>query len=152
GLWARDYQEVDIFNWQQEVADMLSVPDVERELGVAEGRVRREVERLKPDYVLPLGERKYAYFRRNRLEEIRVAIGAPELEDHTLRERFFQFLADTDMTMSYKPVMLLALLEAIDAEGRAKLSEVVDGFRRFYQARRVAGAVVERPGARQKPV
>src|SRR5262249_36107181 len=116
GLWARDYQEVDIFNWQQEVADMLSVPDVERELGVAGGGVRREVERLRPDWVLRGGERKCACFRRNRLEEIRVAIGAPKLEDHTLRERFFQFLADTDMRMSYKPVMLLALLEAIDAE------------------------------------
>jgi hypothetical protein len=57
-----------------------------------------------------------------------------------------------DMTMSYKPVMLLALLEAIDAEGRAKLGEVVDGFQQFYQGRRAAGQVVERPGARQKPV
>jgi superfamily II DNA or RNA helicase len=152
GLWARGYQEIDVFNWQQEVADVLSVPDVERELGVADGRVRREVERLKPDYVLPLGERKYAYFRRNRLEEIRVAIGAPKLEDHTLRERFFHFLAAMDMTMSYKPVMLLALLGAIDAEGRAKLTAVVEGFRRFYRDRRAAGLVVERPGVRRKPV
>jgi hypothetical protein len=54
--------------------------------------------------------------------------------------------------MSYKPVMLLALLDAADDNGRAKVSEVVHRFQQFYKDRRAAGLVVERPGARKLPV
>jgi superfamily II DNA or RNA helicase len=154
GLWARDYQEIDVFNWQQEIVNMINVPEVERELGVAEGRVRNAVERgeLKPDHTLQLGERTYVYFHRDRIEEIRVALGAPNVDDHTVRDRFLQFIREMDMTLSYKPVMLLALLDAVDSEGRARLSDVVQGFRRFYQERRQRGLLVERPGSRKQAV
>jgi hypothetical protein len=73
-------------------------------------------------------------------------------EDHTIRDLFVQFIEDMDMAMSYKPVMLLALLNAVDESGKAKVSEVVRGFRRFYQERKTAGLVVERPGARRQSV
>jgi hypothetical protein len=150
GLWTKDYQEIDIFNWQQEAANMISLPDLERELAVAEGRVRGAVERalVKPDHTLQLGERTYFYFHRDRFEEVRLAIGAPKLEDHTIRDRFLQFMGEMDMSMSYKPVMVLALLDAAAEDGRAKLSEVVKGFRRFYEERKAAGLVVERPPAK----
>ncbi len=154
GLWAREYQEIDVFNWQQEVADMISLPDVERELGVAEGRVRGAIERgqVKPDHTLQLGERAYFYFHRDRGEEVRLAIGAPKVEEHSARDRFLEFIGEMDMTMSYKPVMLLALLGAVGEDGRAKVSEVAEGFRRFYQERRTNGLAVERPGARRQSV
>src|SRR5208337_1064626 len=98
GLWTKDYQEIDIFNWQQEAANMISLPDLERELAVAEGRVRGAVERahVKPDHTLQLGERTYFYFHRDRFEEVRLAIGAPKLEDHTIRDRFLQFMGEMD--------------------------------------------------------
>jgi hypothetical protein len=54
--------------------------------------------------------------------------------------------------MSYKPVMLLALLDAAQDDGKARLADVVQGFRRFYQERRAAGLVVEKPGARRQSV
>src|SRR5207248_1916715 len=59
GLWAKDYEPIDVFNWQQEVASMISLPDLERELAVAGGRLRSAVERglVQPDHVLPLGDR-----------------------------------------------------------------------------------------------
>jgi hypothetical protein len=55
-------------------------------------------------------------------------------------------------TLSYKPVMLVALLDAVADDGRAKLSEVVQGFRRFYQDRRERVLPVERPGAGKRAV
>ena len=155
GMWVRDYEQIDVFNWQQEVVNMISLPDVERELGVAEGRVRGAVERekVKPDHTLQLGERTYFYFHRDRIEEVRQAIGAPPaVEDQTIRDRFMQFLQEMDMTLSYKPVMLLALLQFVGEGGRAKLSEVVRGFRQFYLERRASGLIVERPGARRQSV
>lgn len=154
GLWTKDYQQIDVFNWQQEVADMISLGDVERELAVAEGRVKSAVDRsqVAPDHVLQLGERTYIYFRRDRIEEIRVTIGAPKLQDHTLRDRFLQFVNEMDMAMSYKPVMLLAILQCNTDDGRARIAEVVQAFRQFYQDRKAAGLIVERPGARRTPI
>ena len=154
GLWARDYEPIDIFNWQQEVAHMISLPDLERELAVAEGRVRAAMERgqVQPDHVLPLGERTYFYFHQERVEEVRQAIGAAKVEDHTIRDLFLRFIEEMDMAMSYKPVMLLALLDAAGDDGKARLADVVQGFRRFYQERRAAGLVVEKPGARRQSV
>jgi superfamily II DNA or RNA helicase len=154
GLWARDYQQIDIFNWQEEVANMISLPDLERELAVAEGRVRSAMERgeVRPDHTLQLGERTYFYFDRDRTEEVRLAIGAPKIDDHTIRDRFMEFVEEMDMAMSYKPVMLLALLDAVGEEGKAELNEVVRRFLGFYQDRRAAGLMVERPGARRQSV
>jgi superfamily II DNA or RNA helicase len=154
GLWAKDYEPIDVFNWQQEIVNMISVPDLERELCVAEGRVRAAVERgqLKPDHVVQLGDRTYVYFHRDRIEEVRVAVGAPKLEEHSIRDRFLEFIEAMDMALSYKPVMLLALLETADEQGRAKASEVAWRFQQFYKDRRAAGLVVERPGSRKVPV
>ena len=110
GLWAKDYEPIDVFNWQQEVVEMISLPNLERELGIAEGRLRGAVERgqVKPDHILQLGEKTHVYFHRERTEEVRVALGAPKMEEHSVRDRFLSFINAMDMTLSYKPVMLLA--------------------------------------------
>lgn len=154
GLWAKDYEPIDVFNWQQEIVNMISVTDLERELGVAQGRVRGAVERglVKPDHVLQLGDRIYTYFHRDRIEEVRVAVGAPKLEEHSIRDRFMEFIEVMDMNLSYKPVMLLALLNSVDENGRAKVSEVTQRFQQFYKDRRSTGLIVERPGTRKIPV
>lgn len=154
GLWAKDYEPIDVFNWQQEIVNMISVTDLERELGVAEGRVRSAVERgqVKPDHVLQIGERTHIYFRNDRIEEVRLAIGGPKLDEHSIRDRFLGFIKTMDMALSYKPVMLLALLDAVDEHGRAKASEVAQRFQQFYRDRKAKGLVVERPGSRKVPV
>jgi len=154
GLWAKDYVPVDIFNWQQEITAMITLTDLERELGVGNGRVRSAVERgeIKPDHVVELGDRTYTYFHQDRVEEVRMAIGAPKLEEHTIRDRFFEFIDKMDMAFSYKPVMLLALLDTVDSQGRAQVLEVARRFQSFYKDRREAGLVVERPGSRKVPV
>jgi hypothetical protein len=154
GLWAKDYEPINIFNWQQEMASMISLPALERELRVAEGRVRGAVERgrVKPDHTLQLGDRSYVYFHRERVEEIRLAVGAPKVDEHNLRDHFLEFIAAMKMTMSYKPVMLLALLDLADEDGRARASEVARRFQQIYRDRRAAGLVVERPGARKVAV
>jgi superfamily II DNA or RNA helicase len=57
GLWVREYQEIDVFNWQEAVAGMISAADLELELAASEGVVRRAVERgeLAADHTLTLG-------------------------------------------------------------------------------------------------
>ena len=49
-----------------------------------------------------------------------------------------------DMSYSYKPVLLKAVLLFADDKGRVKLSDIVTYFREFYEARQAAGLVVEK--------
>ena len=150
GLWARDYQAVDLFNWQEKMQDVLSSSELEMTLAVAEGRIRREVDRgaVRPDYVLPVGDRTYYYFQKNRVEKIRQALGLPKVDRSTIKELFMQFVERMDMSSSYKPVFLLSLLDTVDEEGRGSVVEVVQRFRRFYEQRKETRLPVEKPHLR----
>ncbi|MCI0461579.1 MAG: DEAD/DEAH box helicase family protein [Gemmataceae bacterium] len=156
GLWARDYEEIDVFNWQDAVAGMISASELEVEMGAGEGIVKRAVERgeegVAPDHTLALGERTYYYFSKDRVESIRVALRLPKITDESKPALFAKFVADMDMAMSYKPVMLLALLENVNANGKVTLADVVRSFRTFYQDREDAGLLVEQPQAKMARV
>ena len=153
-LWTREYQEIDVFNWQEAVHDMLSASDLEVELAASEGRIRSAVERelICPDHTLTLGERKYYYFRRERIEEVRETLNLPRVDDASIRELFLDFVAKMDMSSSYKPVLLLAILDTVDERGHARLDDVAAAFHAFYLSRLQRGLPVERPGMRmEKP-
>ena len=49
-----------------------------------------------------------------------------------------------DMSYSYKPVLVLAILECADPSGRMKLDDLVSFFRAFYTKRRAADLPVEK--------
>jgi superfamily II DNA or RNA helicase len=153
-LWAKEYQEIDVFNWQEVVSGMLTAPELEVALAASEGVVRRAIERrlVQPDHSLNIGDRAYHYFTRERTEEVWLALGLPKVDDKTIKELFAAFVAEMDMSSSYKPVMLMALLDCIDSTGRARLSDVVKAFRRFYEGRKQNEQAVERPTARMSRV
>jgi superfamily II DNA or RNA helicase len=145
-LWAREYEEIDVFNWQEAVSGMLSASDMEIELAAAEGRVRSAADRglVVPDHVLTLGERTYYYFLRERVDEIRQVLGLPRVDDASIRELFLDFVARMDMSSSYKPVLLLAILDKVDDHGRASTIDVVLAFHSFYLGRLQHGLLIER--------
>jgi superfamily II DNA or RNA helicase/very-short-patch-repair endonuclease len=153
-LWTLDFQEIDVFNWQETVAGMVSTADLELELATAEGRIRSAVERgvIQSDHTLSLGDRTYHYFRRERAEEIRESLGLPRIDDESIRGLFLEFVKKMDMSSSYKPVLLLALLDGVDERGRARLEDVVLSFQTFYWDRYRAGLPVERSGMRMLEV
>jgi hypothetical protein len=149
-LWARGYEEIDVFNWQEAVAGMLSASDVEVELAAAEWRVRSAVDRglFVPDHVLTLGQRTYYYFVRERIDEIRQALSLPRVDDASIRDLFLDFVARMDMSSSYKPVLLWAILDKVDEHGRASINDVVQAFHAFYLGRLQQGLPMERSAAR----
>jgi superfamily II DNA or RNA helicase len=149
-LWAREYEEIDVFNWQEAVSGMISSADLEVELATTEGRVRTAVERglIKPDHTLVLGERTYYYFVEQRVDEIRENLGIARVDDDSIKGLFVDFVTRMDMSSSYKPVMLLAILDHVDHDGRALVTNVVQTFHRFYLQRLEKGMPVERGAAR----
>jgi hypothetical protein len=156
GIHAVDYEEIDLFDWQEAVIDMINAPDLDRELAATEGTVRRAVERglaeLTPDHTLTLGDRTYFYFHRSRIPAIRIALGLPEVTVDSIKRLFFDFVEEMDMAASYKPVLLLSFLDAANRRGRARMCEVVKRFRAFYQTRVEAGFAVEASRARMSRV
>jgi superfamily II DNA or RNA helicase len=149
-LWAKGYQEIDVFNWQEAVSGMISSSDLEVQLATADGRIRSAIDRglIVPDHTLTLGERTYYYFREDRAEEVRQQLGLPRVDDASIRDLFLEFIKRMDMATSYKPVMLQSLLACLDEQGKARLDEVVRGFHSFYLQRERNHFTVERSTAR----
>ena len=72
----------------------------------------------------------------------------PEVTDDNIKKLFFEFVEEMDMSASYKPVLMLSFLEAADPQGKARVGDVVQCFRRFYEKRAQDGLRVEQPKAR----
>ena len=49
-----------------------------------------------------------------------------------------------DMSYSYKPVLIKAVMTYADDKGRIKLEDIVNYFRTYYEGRRAAGVKVEK--------
>jgi superfamily II DNA or RNA helicase len=145
GIHTLDYEEIDLFNWQEALGNMINAADLDRELAATEGTVRRAVDRgdLVPDHVLALGDRTYFYFARSKIPEIRAELGLPEVTPDSIKQLFFAFIDEMDMSASYKPVLLLSFLDAANRQGRARIQDVVSRFRSFYQDRADSGLPIE---------
>ncbi len=72
----------------------------------------------------------------------------PEVTDETIKKLFFDFVEEMDMSASYKPVLMLSFLEAASPRGRARVGDVVQRFRGFYEKRAADGLRVEQSKAR----
>jgi superfamily II DNA or RNA helicase len=146
GIWARDFEEVDLFNWQEAVAGMKSVTELEFDLGTSAGLIRRAVERgeVTADHTLKLGERVHYYFSDERTVEVCEKLGIEPVNADNVKEKFIAYVTKMDMSASYKPVLMLSLLDTIDDRGRVKTATLVERFRDFYLQRAHEGKTIER--------
>ena len=145
---ATDYELVDIFNWQEEAKGMISQAELVRRVDVQTETVERYVREglLKPDLVVPMSEhRTFKYFREETLKAYATEYGWRLIDDSNRKDLFMKMVADMDMSYSYKPVLLKAILAHADAEGRIHIEDIVAYFRSFYETRRVRGLPVEKP-------
>lgn len=53
-------------------------------------------------------------------------------------------LEQMDMSYSYKPILLKAILKHADKSGRVKIDDIVVYFKSFYESRRDRGLIVEK--------
>jgi len=109
-IFVRDYELVDLFDWQEEIKDMMSMHQLAMELYVDDKTIRNWLEEGRiypgPDLELPMGRVTHRYFKRDRLKDIRKQLNIPARKQEEIREDFFKYVKSGQMSTSYKPVML----------------------------------------------
>lgn len=144
---AMDYELVDIFNWQDEAAGMISQMEFVRRVDVQAETIERYVRegRLVPDLVVPMSEhRTFKYFKEESLQRYADQYGWTLIDDSNRKHMFMDMIQQMDMSYSYKPVLIKAVLQHADTKGRVKLDDIVAYFRHYYEGRRAAGSPVEK--------
>ena len=61
-----------------------------------------------------------------------------------MKDMFIDMVKTMDMSFSYKPVLLKAMLEHVDDNGRILVEDIVNYFMDFYGSRKERGLVVEK--------
>lgn len=129
---------------------MISQMEFVRRVDVQTETIERYVRDglLVPDLVVPMSEhRTFKYFKEETLQKYAEQYGWTLIDDSNRKDLFLDMVRQMDMSYSYKPVLLKAVLLLADDKGRVKLSDIVTYFREFYEARRVAGWWWRRPTA-----
>lgn len=144
---ATDYEVVDIFNWQEEAAGMISQMEFVRRVDVQSETIEKYLRdsKLIPDLIVPMSEhRTFKYFKEETLERHASEFGWQLIDDKNRKELFMKMVEQMDMSYSYKPVLLKAILKHADKNGRVKLEDIVSYFKNFYESRRAGGLIIEK--------
>ena len=144
---ATDYELVDIFNWQEEAEGMVSQMEFVRRVNVQTETIERYVRegKLIPDLVVPMSEhRTFKYFKEETIGKYAKQYGWTLIDDSNRKDMFMDTIRQMDMSYSYKPVLIKAILLYADEKGRIKLDDIVSYFRSYYEGRRASGLPVEK--------
>lgn len=144
----RALEEIDILTFEAKYPEHLSEEQLARELFVSTGTVKNWVKsaKLTPSVTIPFGRSQLHYFAPDRLREIRETLGLKERTEATQYEDFFEFLEERNYSMSYKMVMVLALIESADSSGECDLDDLTQLYSHFYRQRVARKQAVDRPG------
>ena len=142
-----DYEIIDLFNWQNSVKDMISQIEFVRMVDVQSETVDRYIKdgKIKPDHSVPFGDKRmFHYFREESVRNIAKQYGWDLITPQNMADKFMKFIETMDMSFSYKLVLLKAIYEYMDINGRVALPDVVDYFLDFYEDRKAHGMIAEK--------
>ncbi|HEU5099548.1 MAG TPA: restriction endonuclease [Roseiflexaceae bacterium] len=126
--------------------DLISMRALSHALRVDGSALRRWIEKglLRPDQAEATMRSGY-FFRRGRVEAIRSQLlgRARPADSEAWRQEFLEFARSRNLSKSYKPVMLKALLQLVNRNGEVQINDLTEAFRVFYLERRRAGLLVE---------
>jgi hypothetical protein len=127
--------------------DLITLRALSHLLRVDTTTIRNWIERgrLRPDRHTGSGQGEGIFFRRDRVGEIRVSMGSGKrpVTGAEWRQEFLDFARSRNLTKSYKPVLLKALLRLVDRRGEVHLEALVADFHAFYLDRHRQGLPVE---------
>lgn len=111
--------------------------------------------KLYADNVVKLGQRESYFFRRDRIDAIRNQLGLNRrpASGAEWRQAFLDYVRGKNLTKSYKPVLIKALLRLVNRHGEVQISALAQEFHAFYLQRErdnlltEAGSPLENPAA-----
>ena len=87
-----------------------------------------------PDLVVPMSEhRVFKYFKEETLKQYAEQFGWTLIDESNRKQLFMDMVRQMDMSYSYKPVLLLGVLQYADTKGRVKLEDLVAFSKAFMQ-------------------
>ncbi len=143
----QDFQVVDLFNWQQEAQNMLSQMDFIRMVDVQSETISKYIndKKIIPDMAVPIGDtRVYNYFNKDTVVKYAKEFKWDLITASNMKDKFMDFVRKMDMSFSYKPVLLLAIMELANDDGKASTKDIIDYVKCFYKARLKNGLVAEK--------
>ncbi len=143
----KDYEIIDLFNWQEEVKDMISQIELVRMVDVQAETIDRYIKdgKLQPDLEIPMSSnRTFKYFRKDTIDKYVKKYGWIFITPANMKDMFMDMVDKMDMSYSYKPVLLKGIFEHIDEKGRVRIADLVDYFIDFYTDRKEKGLLVEK--------
>lgn len=143
----KDYELINLFNWQEEVKDMVSLIEFVRMVDVQSETIDRYIREglIVADLDIPMGNaRTFKYFKKDTIYEYVKKYNWQLITPANMKDKFMEYVEKMDMSYSYKPVLLKAIFDSIDENGRVKVEYLVDYFIDYYSNRKEMGLVVEK--------
>lgn len=127
--------------------DLISLRALSYALRVDTTTIRRWIDqgKLTPyQYANPSNRESY-FFRRDHVEQIRRELVGANIpgSDAEWRQEFLDFARSRQLSKSYKPVLLKALLKLVNRNGEVSLYDLSVEFRAFYVQRQLDGLPIE---------
>ena len=142
-----DFEIIDIFNWQEQAKDMISQLEFVRMVDVQTETVEKYVrtQKIIPDMAVPISEnRHFNYFREDTVKMYAKKFNWDLITGSNIKEKFMDFISKMDMSFSYKPVLIKAVFDHIDSNGRVRVCDIVSYFIAFYEDRKARGLTAEK--------
>lgn len=142
-----DYELIDLFNWQDEVKDMISQLGFVRMVDVQTETIERYIRegKIVADLEVPLGDkRSFKYFKEETIKNYAAQLGWDLITPDNMKDKFMEMVKTMDMSFSYKPVLLKAMFKHGDEDGRVRVDDIIDYFISFYDERKEKGLMVEK--------
>jgi len=142
-----DFELIELFDWQNEVKDMISQLEFVRMVDVQTETIDRYIREGKiiADLEVPLGDKRtFKYFREETVKKYAAQYGWELINPANMKDKFMEMVRTMDMSYSYKPVLLKAMLNHVRDDGKVLVEDIINYFIDFYQARKAKGLIVEK--------
>ena len=91
-----------------------------------------------------MGTRSFKYFKEETIIKYAKEFRWEIINATNMKEKFMEMVKTMDMSYSYKPVLLKAMLEEADEKGKVLIEDIVDYFIDFYEDRKKKGLKAEK--------
>ncbi|MCK9457344.1 MAG: type I restriction enzyme EcoKI subunit R [bacterium ADurb.Bin157] len=146
-VYATDYEQIDLFNWQEEAGKMISQLEFVRMVDVQAETLDKYIKagKIKSDMAVPISDnRTLHYFTDETVKAYAKQFGWEIIDTKNIKRKFMEFIREMDMSYSYKPVLMLAILDHCDESGKTRICDIVDFFIEFYKDRQARGLKPEK--------